>query len=78
MGKILLVIILAHSWYPVECCSDGDCREVPCSEMNLETGEWQGKLPRSKRASQDGKCHVCVGSGGLGPFYCVFVPEANS
>jgi hypothetical protein len=23
----------AHSWYPKECCSDNDCRPVPCAEL---------------------------------------------
>jgi hypothetical protein len=30
------LIILAHSWYPHDCCGEGDCRPVPCSGFSEE------------------------------------------
>lgn len=72
-------LILAHSWYPPECCSDSDCKPVPCHEI-VETNEgykyYAPELNKDitfskeqERPSQDGKCHVCYM-----PFksYCIF------
>jgi hypothetical protein len=35
--SLLTTVTLAHSWYPPECCSEGDCRPVPCAGLNVET-----------------------------------------
>lgn len=58
----------AHSWYPLFCCSEQDCRPVPCDE--LAEGR-DGRLiylptgnrfePAQVQPSQDSSCHICVG-----------------
>lgn len=55
----------SHSWYPHNCCHDGDCRPVPCDEL-VETRNgimWRGVVLFSDaqvKASQDQFCHVCA------------------
>ena len=55
----------AHSWYPKDCCHDGDCRPVPCDEL-VETRHgimWRGVVlfnDAQVKASQDQFCHVCA------------------
>lgn len=80
---IILVLLappaLAHSWYPPECCNDGDCRPVPCGEVSADqygNPTWKGKLFRHAHASQDGHCHVCLSEGA--GYYCIFTPQGNS
>lgn len=29
--------VLAHSWYPAECCSDQDCHEIPDTAVREES-----------------------------------------
>jgi len=81
--------ILAHSWYPQECCHDKDCHPVPCAELKVAAkGDvmWKGVLYFSGpmlRDSLDGQCHVCVEEGlnaSIIPYLplCVFVPQATS
>ena len=77
----------AHSWYPKECCSDEDCRPVPCDEL-IESGyglTWRGKVffnERQTHASLDNRCHVCIRSyvGFFVPSVpiCVFIPSPTS
>jgi hypothetical protein len=33
---IVAALMLAHSWYPRECCHDKDCHPVPCAEIHFE------------------------------------------
>ena len=74
---LLAAILLAHDWYPRECCNDHDCIQIPCGELG--TGAtFQGKKPLRLEKSPDGKCHICIGGGGRGNFYCAFIPEATS
>ena len=78
----------AHSWYPHECCHDGDCRPVPCAELSYRNKDlvWRQHLYFSGpmiRESKDGNCHVCVKEGlnaNVIPYLplCVFVPSATS
>jgi len=30
------MILLAHSWYPLECCSGNDCKPVACHLISQE------------------------------------------
>ena len=58
---------VAHSWYPISCCSERDCR--PLTEARGESvlespegwGLWDGRaIPRREaKASPDGKFHLC-------------------
>ena len=71
------LFMLAHSWYPNECCHDMDCRPVPCAELVISgsSAAWRGHNWRTARASPDQACHVCVHNGTV---TCVFVPEQLS
>lgn len=71
---ILALILLAHSWYPQECCDQRHCRPVPCSEIK-SIGDywawWSFSWPKNEaRTSPDGFCHVCVGDN---VSYCLFL-----
>ncbi len=58
-------VAYSHSWYPHDCCHDGDCRPVPCDEL-VETRNgitWRGVVlfnDAQVKASQDQFCHVCA------------------
>jgi len=76
MLRFALVIALSangayasgHEWYPSACCSDKDCRPVPCEEISTTHDYywWHGLgFPRNASSpSTDGGCHVCVSVGG--------------
>jgi len=61
---LLISCASSHEWYPTECCSNQDCRPIPCDEVtyNKTTTFWEWKkYSFSKvRQSEDGGCHVCV------------------
>ncbi len=60
-------VSVAHSWYPITCCSERDCRPLTDAkgESVLESPEgwelWDGRaIPRREaKASPDGKFHLC-------------------
>jgi hypothetical protein len=57
----------AHSWYPLECCSEYDCRPLDedRGEFAIEQHDswklWDGRVIRktSTQRSPDGKFHLC-------------------
>ena len=60
------VILLAHDWYPKDCCGEHDCRPVPCEEIHAEGNDlvykgyhWSRKS-QQVRSSPDGSCAVCI------------------
>ncbi len=69
----LLIVLLyttcatAHSWYPVACCSEQDCRSLDedRGEFAVEQHDswklWDGRviLKASTKSSPDGKFHLC-------------------
>jgi hypothetical protein len=65
----IAALMLAHSWYPQECCHDKDCHPIPCAELTVTSNGdamWKGVLyfsPSMLRDSLDGQCHVCVEEG---------------
>ncbi len=70
--------------YPLECCSDRDCRELTEAETPkpLDGGDWRlvtGEIvPRSKvKFSPDGLYHLCRGVNG-GMIFCLFVPPMGN
>ena len=85
---IIAALMLAHSWYPQECCHDNDCHPVPCAELSYRDKDvgWRKHIYFSGpmiRESNDGNCHVCVEEGlsaNIIPYVplCVFVPKATS
>ena len=80
MSELLLAgAILAHSWYPTFCCSEQDCRPVPCAEIRYSNDHvsWRGLRGTlwSTYPSPDAACHVCTSSIIL---RCIFIPETVS
>lgn len=75
----LAAMLLAHDWYPFECCRGQDCHPVPCSEV--DGLKWRSYAFPSIRPSPDGQCHVCIHDS-QPPFrgqpLCLFVPEGMS
>jgi len=71
--KLLIAIILAHSWYPSWCCGGADCHPVPCAEIIISKDT-------PVLTSQDERCHACehLGTGGYHHTYCVFIPKVVS
>jgi hypothetical protein len=66
--KIIVIssLLFIHSWYPPSCCSEGDCKAVPCDQITeLDNGNLRYEnLEYTKdkiHLSQDRYCHVCVG-----------------
>lgn len=74
----------AHDWYPYECCSDQDCRELPAGWPKATATGWQvpsgDVIPwndtrlRKTPPDQDG-AHWCTERGAEdGRTLCLFVP----
>ena len=83
----IVALVLAHSWYPKDCCHDKDCHPVPCAEIHVEPdGSVRfGRVyfPRNMiHESRDAYCHVCTSfpnAENLNQIpQCVFVPQATS
>lgn len=73
------------SWYPVECCHDGDCRPV-ASINRTRQGLWMTTVdgykiladPREqRRPSRDLHWHICVGTDDTETpiVRCIFEPS---
>ncbi|NIX78262.1 hypothetical protein [Microvirga terricola] len=75
---------MAHSWYPIECCSDRDCREL--AEDQGETVDetpngwqlWDGRIIARgiAKPSPDKKFHLCETANKT--IICFFVPPGAS
>jgi hypothetical protein len=74
MKAILGAVMLAHSWYPISCCSNKDCHPVPCEEVNW-LQQFNPKV--TVLSSQDSECHACTTHAGRVPI-CLFKPEVIS
>jgi hypothetical protein len=76
-------LALAHSWYPLECCSGQDCHPVPCETLRENRDGSLTYTPTSNdfearkiRPSQDAHCHICTSSpDGRGYAYCAFTVQ---
>lgn len=81
MKNFLVVLIFAHSWYPMECCQNRDCHPVPCAEitkgLRSDCRIWHRYTFTANmiRESLDSNCHVCV--NGISSF-CMFIPKVTS
>lgn len=62
----------AHEWYPLSCCSNKDCFEIPASEVRATPEGWRiettGEVIPYERARQtppegDGHFHRCSFGG---------------
>ena len=66
--KVILYLLLAHSFYDQQCCENRHCHPVPCEEISDTTTGWVwhplGQAINFDRGmlkiSPDGNCHVCV------------------
>ena len=57
------IYTIVHSWYPLNCCSDKDCKPIPCDSI-VETTKgytYYGMefLQSQVKPSLDGLCHAC-------------------
>ena len=87
LGSIVATIALAapayaHSWYPKDCCNDGDCAPVESVTRFVPAGGGSPQLiitsrhgsaivvPESYpvRESKDGRMHVCLRHSPSDPF----------
>lgn len=71
-----LCVALAHSWYPIECCSEKDCFPVPVERVKTAPGGWvleDGTFIafRDARPSPDGRYHLCRYNDGAGALITV-------
>jgi hypothetical protein len=73
------------SWYPADCCHDGDCHPVSRIRawsdgllMTTEDGTTLFVNPaKARRPSRDGRWHVCYGAGENPSIHCVFEPPES-
>ncbi len=77
-------VSFAHSWYPISCCSEKDCRALTEAkgESVLESLEgwelWDGRtIPRREaKVSPDGQFHLCENLAKR--ILCFFAPPRAS
>ena len=80
----------AHSWYPLECCSEKDCEMLAAAELQRDDTSWilpnGERIPfEAARKSLDEQFHWCryvsspaapvIKPTGKAP--CLFVPEGG-
>lgn len=74
--------LLAHNWYPADCCSDKDCYPIACKDI-IQTSSgyiWDGLAFATKmiRPSQDALCHVCYQvTEGIRIPLCLFIQTVS-
>lgn len=93
---IVVVLVLlatasfAHDWYPLACCSNRDCYELPEGLVYEGRGgyvvpshtNWNGATvaesvqPYTSPPSPDGKFHICTNASGV--ILCFFAPGRGS
>jgi hypothetical protein len=77
------------SWYPHECCHDGDCRPV-ATVRRTEHGFWLTTVDgltvlvgrnQVRRSSQDMRWHICIGApdvvSHVPAITCIFAPAGS-
>lgn len=82
---LVATFILAHSWYPPQCCGGQDCHPVQCKELIPQdngTVKYKDKTFRKDQVmgSPDGLCHVCIMGEGVeagGYPMCTFLPPGT-
>jgi hypothetical protein len=78
MGKLVCLLVVAqlinsaagaHSWYPKECCSDNDCRPVPCAELTkINLGlMWRRSVIFNDTQTRDSLDQFCHAASSLMP-----------
>jgi hypothetical protein len=79
-STLIVLMMLAHSWYPWACCSGEHCHPVPCESIKAHALglSWNGIVFTAPmiRDSLDDQCHVCVEVSGTYTYpYCIFTPK---
>jgi len=80
---IFASMLLAHSWYPSECCSERDCYPINCSEVKKIDGgyNYKGIFFANSQVKQTPDehvgCHACSSFGERQYGYCLFLPRAG-
>lgn len=77
MKALLCAAVIAHLWYPTDCCGGNECRPIPCDQLDQQLDgsvtylgmKFKGSMVRS---SLDAQCHVCYDKNRMWP-YCVFM-----
>ena len=75
--------VLAHEWYPIECCSGQDC--APVTKMETLGSLWVVTTKHgtalvgpniARRPSKDARMHACMrpNDDGKMELLCIFVP----
>jgi hypothetical protein len=69
----LSIYTLVHSWYPPACCSENDCKPVPCAEIGYKDFQYSymGKASPWTGESIDKNCHACITPEGT--LRCLFI-----
>lgn len=81
MNKLLVALLLAHSFYSQECCSDRDCAPVEDGLVTERPDGYHYKhytfpyQDKRVKLSPDGRYHVCQNPYNV---FCIYVPERIS
>lgn len=68
----------AHDWYPLACCSDQDCREMPRDALSVTATGWGDTRLRLTPPEREG-VHWCTAGGRAdGRTLCLFVEPQGS
>ena len=90
LAPLLLVpslILLAHDWYPLDCCAGRDCHPIADTDVTATAAGWFVKatgetIPYSStQTSPDGRVHRCWNHFARNPAphtICLFVPPPGS
>lgn len=85
-GILLWIFIIcgarAHSWYPSNCCSGDDCRELASERVRVTPGGYlidnRETVPFDKaRMSPDEHYHGCFPPTMMGKIGCFWAPRAS-
>ena len=78
-------IVLAHDFYPRECCSDRDCYKIEDTDVEFRSDGWLIKITgeviphKNARVSPDGDFHRCsFGGRKESGTICLFVRAGSS
>jgi hypothetical protein len=80
--KLLALLLLAHSWYPAECCSGRDCAEVASERVQVQSDGYlvDGRhkiFHKDTKVSPDENFHMCASSSEVHP-RCFWAPRGLS
>ena len=76
LSYLFTLAVSAHSWFPHECCGNGDCKEIiewrtEGDQWIIKTNEMTKIVPTTFpiRPSQDNKRYLCATKLSV---YCIF------